>query len=128
MKLIFAVTGGRSYDNYDHVKRVLDEERPGAIVQGECPYGGADAMAARWCADNGVPCIGIKANFNHYGRGAGPIRNGWMLDLIEVYKVIAFPGGRGTENCVEQARRREILVRDERGVRPVRSPIERAPQ
>ena len=42
------VTGGRGYRNYAHVKRVLDEERPKLVIQGECPYGGADALAARW--------------------------------------------------------------------------------
>ena len=44
--LWYAVTGGRDYSDYLHVKRVLDEERPGVVVQGECPagHGGADAL------------------------------------------------------------------------------------
>lgn len=109
-----AVTGGRDYRDYAHVKRVLDEERPGVVVQGECPYGGADALAARWCEETGVPCIGIKAPWKAHGRGAGPIRNGWMLDLLPIYKLIAFPGDRGTANAVTQAHAREMLVRDER--------------
>lgn len=108
------VTGGRGYANYAHVKRVLDEERPGVIVQGECPSGGADLLAKRWCRENGVPCIGMEAMWDHYGRGAGPIRNGWMLDLLPIYKLIAFPGGDGTANAVERAHKRKILVRDER--------------
>jgi hypothetical protein len=37
-----------------------------------------------------------------------------MLDLLPIYKLIAFPGGDGTANAVEQAYQREILVRDER--------------
>lgn len=110
-----AVSGGRHYRNYAHVKRVLDEERPGLVVQGECPVGGADALAKRWCRENGVPCIGIEAHFGFYGRRAGPMRNGWMFDLAgPIYKLIAFPGGGGTASAVEQAERREILVRDER--------------
>jgi hypothetical protein len=56
----------------------------------------------------------MEAMWNRYGRGAGPIRNGWMLDLLPIYKLIAFPGGDGTANAVEQAYQREILVRDER--------------
>jgi hypothetical protein len=109
-----AVTGGRDYADYAHVKRVLDEERPGVVVQGECPRGGADLLGKRWCRENGIPCIGMEAMWNRYGRGAGPIRNGWMLDLLPIYKLIAFPGGDGTANAVEQAYQREILVRDER--------------
>src|SRR4249919_2536756 len=91
-KIFIAITGGRAYEDYAHVKRVLDEERPGVVVQGECPYGGADRLAKRWCKENGVPCIGIEALWDYYGNGAGPIRNGWMLDLLPIYKLIAFPG------------------------------------
>lgn len=112
--IMVVVTGGRTYRDYAHVKRVLDEERPGVVVQGECPMGGADALAKRWCQETGTPCFGAEANFDFYGRPGGPIRNGWMLDYLPIYKVIAFPGGRGTNDCVEQAHAREILVRDER--------------
>lgn len=111
---VIAVTGGRHYRDYDHVARVLSEERPAAVVQGECPYGGADGLAKEWCRKNGVPCFGVEANFGFYGRAGGPIRNGWMLDFVPIYKLIAFPGDRGTNNAVEQAYAREMLVRDER--------------
>jgi hypothetical protein len=37
-----------------------------------------------------------------------------MLDVLEIHKLVAFPGGVGTTNCVQQAYDREILVRDER--------------
>jgi hypothetical protein len=122
--IFYAVTGGRDYGDYQHVKRVLDEERPGVVVQGECPKGGADLLAKRWCRENGVPCIGMEALWGFFGKAAGPRRNGWMLDLLPIYKLIAFPGDRGTNNAVEQAYRREVLVRDERdsGHRPKPSP------
>jgi hypothetical protein len=112
--IIIVVTGGRYYDDYAHVARVLDEEKPDVVVQGECPVGGADGLAKQWCRKNGVPCFGVEANFAFYGKPGGPIRNGWMLDYMPVYKVVAFPGDRGTNNAVEQAYAREILVRDER--------------
>lgn len=115
--LWYAVTGGRDYSDYLHVKRVLDEERPGVVVQGECPvgHGGADALTKRWCRENGVPCIGIEAHFRYYGPKAGPMRNRWMFDLLPIFKLIAFSGGKGTTNAVEEAIKREICVRDERG-------------
>ena len=56
----------------------------------------------------------MEALWDFYGRGAGPKRNGWMFDLFPIYKLIAFPGDRGTANAVEQAETREIPVRDER--------------
>ena len=116
--LWYAVTGGRNLDDYDLVAGVLDEERPSIVVQGECPYGGADRLAKLWCRKNGVICIGMEAMFSFYGRPAGPMRNAWMLDYLPIYKLIAFPGDRGTANCVAEAEKREILVRDERHRRP----------
>jgi hypothetical protein len=41
-----------------------------------------------------------------------------MLTLLPIYKLIAFPGDRGTNDCVEKAKRREILIRDERTLPP----------
>lgn len=108
------VSGGRDYADYAHVASVLDHERPGVVVQGECPKGGADALAKRWCHKNGVPCVGVEAMFDHFGNAGGPIRNGWMLDLFPIYKLIAFPGDRGTASAIHEAERREVLVRDER--------------
>lgn len=117
-RIWIAVTGGRNYRDYAHVKRVLDEERPGVVVQGECPYGGADKLAKQWCRETGTPCVGLEAMWDHYGNGAGPVRNEWMLDLFPIYKLIAFPGDRGTNNAVQQAENREMLVRDERKLTP----------
>jgi hypothetical protein len=107
------VTGGRYYRDKAHVFRVLEEEEPDIVVQGDYPDG-ADLLAKRWCHATGTPCVGMEALFDFYGKPGGPIRNGWMLDFFPIYKVLAFPGNRGTNNCVEQAYRREILVRDER--------------
>lgn len=43
-----------------------------------------------------------RADLELFGPGAGPRRNQAMLHLAE--KVVAFPGGKGTANCVRQAR------------------------
>lgn len=116
--LILAVSGGRYYDNPAHVDAVLDEEyafyRFAAVVQGECPKGGADLLAKQWCRKHGIPCVGIEANFGFYGRPAGPIRNGWMFTLIPIFKLVAFPGNDGTADAIRKAAKLEILIRDER--------------
>lgn len=113
------VSGGRDYRDSRHVARVLDEERvPGmVIVQGECPKGGADLLAKKWCRWRGVPCIGMEALWGFYGKAAGPKRNGWMFDLLPIYKLVAFPGGTGTADAVAKAAERDIPVRDERDYR-----------
>lgn len=56
-----------------------------------------------------VPYAIVPANWDVFDRRAGPVRNSWMLDL-KPDLVIAFPGGRGTQNMVEQAKKRGIKV------------------
>jgi hypothetical protein len=105
------VTGGRDYNDFRTVSDALDELRPTVIIQGECPYGGADALAARYAEMRGIPCIGVRAHFRTMGGKAGPIRNGWMLRHAgPVDTVLAFPGDRGTRNMIDQADRAGIHV------------------
>lgn len=118
--IFVVVTGGRFYANATHVAFVLLGElkqygKRLVIVQGECYKGGADKLASDWCDLHGVPCIGMRAAWTKFKRSAGHKRNGWMLDILKPIKVIAFPGDVGTQNCVDQARHRDIQVVDERG-------------
>ncbi len=113
---ILAVTGGRYYYDRAVVNAVLNEEYEAycfdALVQGECPKGGADRLAKEWCFRRGVPCIGFPAQWTFYGKPAGPVRNGWMLSLLPIYKLVAFPGDNGTADAMKKAYQLEILVRD----------------
>lgn len=71
---------------------------------------GADQMAANFGLGAGLEVIEFKANWGQHGRAAGPIRNKRMLTEGKPDLVIAFPGGRGTENMVKQARQQGIEV------------------
>jgi hypothetical protein len=51
-----------------------------------------------------------KADWDKYGKGAGPKRNQEMLDGGKPDLVIAFPGGNGTAHMVKIARRRQVPV------------------
>lgn len=70
---------------------------------------GADQYAARWAHQNGRVSTVVPAEWERYGRKAGPLRNRKMLDL-EPHLVIAFPGGRGTRNMISQARIADVPV------------------
>lgn len=99
--------------NKAHVNRVLQETMPRCVVQGGAK--GADALAKAWAVTCGVPMIEVPANWGFYDLGAGTLRNGWMLEFVKVELVIAFPGGRGTDNMVSLAKRQGgIDIRDER--------------
>lgn len=99
------VCGGREYSDADKMDRVLTDMHavtPFSILI----YGmarGADDLAKMWAAARGVERLGFPANWERDGRAAGPIRNKQMLDKGKPDLVIAFPGGRGTQNMIKQA-------------------------
>lgn len=60
----------------------------------------------------GFPVERYPADWERYGKRAGPIRNRKMLDQGPDL-VVAFGGDKGTADCVREARRRGIAVREE---------------
>ena len=114
MKSRILVCGGRKYFDYMHVDHILDCGKARwfaesfCIIQGGAP--GADALAKMWAKKNGVCCINIDANWDAYGNAAGAIRNTWMLDFGLPDLVIAFRGGPGTANMIEQATKAGIDI------------------
>lgn len=95
------VCGGRDYDDPDKIEKLLSALDPSLIIEGGAT--GADALARWWGMDNGVHICTVPAQWNFYGKQAGPIRNSVMLSL-KPDLVVAFPGGRGTADMVEQAK------------------------
>ena len=62
----------------------------------------------------GVKHLPFQADWNAHGRAAGPIRNKRMLMEGKPDLVVAFPGGRGTENMKKQAKDAGVPVREVR--------------
>ncbi len=104
------VCGGRHYQDYDVVEKVLDDYHKKhnitVIIHGAAI--GADTLGERWAKANEIPYCGIPAKWKEHGYAAGPIRNKWMAENMRVQHVIAFSGGRGTENMIKQAKNKEI--------------------
>jgi hypothetical protein len=75
---------------------------------------GADNIAQVLAAESGIVHRIYYAAWKRYGRGAGPIRNGRMLQDINPQLVLAFHNtierSRGTKDCMEQARKRGCEV------------------
>ena len=104
------VTGGRDYKDEATVTRVLTAiNRDAELVHGHCPTG-ADKLADDLWAWYGywVP-ERHPADWNLFGKAAGPLRNGEMADLGADI-CIAFPGGHGTEDMVSKAKHAGIPV------------------
>lgn len=96
------VTGGRFYGNADRVFEVLDEYNPDEVLQGGCPTG-ADLAARDWARWRERTCITVYAKWHTHNIAAGPVRNQQMLDEYCPDCVVAFPGGRGTQDMIHRA-------------------------
>lgn len=75
---------------------------PNRIVHGDAT--GADALAGGWGKRMGIEVIAVPADWQEHGKAAGPIRNEQMLTYAPK-RVIAFPGGKGTEDMVKRAKK-----------------------
>jgi YspA, cpYpsA-related SLOG family len=107
--VFLAVTGGRYYSDSVKVFKTLEEygTKNLTLVLGDAP--GADALALQWAVYNKIPYIRHIADWTQFGKAAGPIRNKKMIEQANL--LLAFPGGRGTENCIKQAKEAGISVR-----------------
>lgn len=104
------VTGGRDYRDRRRVDEVLSGiEDLRLVISGGST--GADRLAEVWAAGRGVALAVFPAHWTALGRPAGPRRNAWMILHARPDLVLAFPGGTGTANMVEQATRAGIPVR-----------------
>lgn len=101
------VCGGITFDNWKTVHRELSGIGPTVIIQGGAP--GADRLAAKYADVNGVPLVTYPALWSR-GKKAGPERNAFMLEDSRPDIVVAFPGGRGTQDMVDRARKAGLLV------------------
>jgi hypothetical protein len=103
------VTGGRGYLESDVAWETLERLKPSRVAQGGC-HDGADLYARMWAKKRGVTLTTYFADWDEYGKSAGPRRNTKMLDDFKPDLVIAFPGGNGTADCVRKARRAGIKL------------------
>ncbi len=103
MKVIIA--GCRDFNNYNFLKREIGKmDLPiTEIVSGGAR--GVDALGERYANENGLPVKRFPANWDLYGKSAGPIRNKEMAEYGDY--LIAFWDGksRGTKNMIDQMKR-----------------------
>lgn len=75
---------------------------PFCIIHGKAR--GADSLCGEWGKARGVPVIEVPAQWGFYRNAAGPMRNGWMLEILSPTYAIGFPGGSGTADMTERLR------------------------
>jgi hypothetical protein len=111
MKIL--VTGSRDWADTAAVKTMLEDQaakrprEPVTLVHGAAP--GADTIAAMLAEQHGWQVETFPAEWDRYGRRAGPVRNQLMVDHgADVCLVFPMPDSRGTWDCVRRARKAGI--------------------
>ena len=106
------VCGGRDFSDRELLNRTLDQYAKShvidAVIEGNSR--GADRMAGFWARKHGIDNLKYPPDWDRYGPAAGPMRNQEMIDDGKADVVIAFPGGRGTEDMVRRSREAGIEV------------------
>lgn len=99
------VCGGRDFDDYRFLCEVLDNLKlsPGSVVINGAAKG-ADSLSSVWARRSGFGVEEYPAEWNKYGKSAGPIRNQHMLNVAAPDAVVAFPGGNGTADMIRRAK------------------------
>lgn len=113
MKIL--VTGGRNFGNetYIHSQLAQFEQDHGKITS--FAHGGAkgvDTIAGSWAELHNIPTKIYKANWDTFGKAAGPMRNQEMLADFNPDWVIVFPGGKGTSHMRHIAKQGRFKIKD----------------
>ena len=107
------ICGDRDWTDEAPMRRLVAHLGAGdVVIEGEAR--GADKMARRLAEEAGVPVVPCPAEWDRYGRAAGPIRNRRMLTECRPDIVVAFHddlfNSKGTRNMMDVAGRAGIPV------------------
>jgi hypothetical protein len=122
MKIL--VCGGRDYSDKELIFKTLydlcikhskfynpdDNWLPSDIKIIAGGAAGADRIAISFAIQHYTQYKEYPAQWQKYGRAAGPMRNQQMLDKEHPDLVVAFPGGRGTTDMISRAKKAGIKV------------------
>lgn len=104
------VCGSRNPLDQKFIDKTLNQHDITLLIEGGA--GGVDCQAGVWADGHGVPHVKVPAQWEYYGKKAGPVRNQWMIDYLYPDFVIAFPGGRGTQDMTRRAKEVGIPVKE----------------
>ena len=71
---------------------------------------GVDTLGEVWAEQNKIPIQYFPADWNKFGRGAGPIRNREMAEYADALIAVWDGVSRGTRNMIELAKTYGLVV------------------
>ncbi len=109
-------SGSRHYTNYNDFCFAVDQiiniyGYPIRVISGghTDKHGnvkpGTDTLAWKWATQNNIEIVEYEAEWNKYGRAAGPIRNKLIVRDSEVILAFVAPNSIGTRNTISLAQK-----------------------
>ena len=101
--MIYAVVGGRDFNDYERLSKILNKLKITKIVSGGAK--GADTLAAKYAKDHNIKLEVHYPDWDKYGKSAGYIRNEILVERSEA--IIAFwnLSSPGTKHTIQIAKR-----------------------
>jgi glycerophosphoryl diester phosphodiesterase len=108
------IAGCRDYNNYDTLLEAMSESgfeqkfNLIQIVSGQAQ--GVDKLGERWAAEHGILISCFPANWDKYGKFAGPKRNEEMANYANALLALWDYKSPGTKNMIEQAKKKKLHI------------------
>jgi predicted Rossmann-fold nucleotide-binding protein len=106
------ICGGRDFDDREFIFSKLDgldnDYHFSVVITGGAS--GTDYIAHSWATKRRKEVEVYKADWDEYDKSAGILRNRQMLQYAQPDVVIAFPGGRGTQDMIKIAKKKNVPV------------------
>ena len=107
------IAGSRFYRDYQKILAVVRSFDIDLVIAGGC--GGADTLAVRAARQCGIRYIEYPADWQRFGKSAGPIRNAQMIKMEKPDLVLIFhedlPRSKGTSDMLCRVLRANIPYR-----------------
>jgi len=101
------ICGDRNWSDGNAIREVIEKFKPLIIIEGECS--GADTLARLSAETMGIEVLRFPADWEKYGRAAGPIRNSQMLKEGNPDIVVGFhykiDESKGTKDMLTRAKK-----------------------
>jgi hypothetical protein len=104
------VAGDRTFTDYEFVRDTLDKlDLPVTEIVSGCARG-VDTLGERYAEEREIPVRQFPAEWDKYGKAAGPIRNKQMAEYGDSLVAFLKPTSKGTKNMIETAHKLGLTV------------------